>query len=489
MKRLLQSAAGLFLVALFLCIMSSEALAQGYGRTRKLVIAPRSARVQAGETLQFTATIMERNQAQKDTVITWSVDATGFGEIGEDGLFTALDRGRGYVYAAAGDLSASAHVAVIDTNRGDAARSLWSHLEIIPADTLLILGETVQYAASLIDSAGVAHDTTVTWILRGGTVGTLSDDGFFTAEDRGVGLVMASLDRFTATTRVLVATVADTASRDTVRIRLRDKDGIMLGDSCRVQDSSVYVINGLPYPYNVLNGGELLFQPGSLGDNIQLDITLSDAATVEGDGTVSFADQILNGIRFDVYVDGVLVSPYYFDQPVQLILPFKETLIDSLGLSEEDLWIFFYDSEGDYDGDGITNVVIDTSFNKIYADVIHFSDLVIAASDRGSTHVTENGKTVPVSHTLLGNYPNPFNPATTIGFVVGGDAVQPVTLTVYNLLGQKVRTLVNGNRTPGSYSVTWDGRDDAGRLLSSGVFIYRFTAGEEVMSRRMLLLN
>lgn len=489
MKRMFRfSSAGAITILLFFA-MNAQVLAQGYGRTRKLVIEPGAARVQTGASLQFTAKIKERNQTETDTVITWSVDATGFGDIGEDGLFTGLSRGRGYVYASAGDLRAVAHVAVIDTAMGDSSKSFWSHLEITPTDSLIGVGESLQYTAALVDTLGVGHDTTVTWSLRGRVVGSLSDEGFFTATGHGVGLIRATLNRFTATTRVIVAADADTASRDTIRIRFRDHNGARLSDSCNVGDGTVYVISGLRFPLNVLNGGELVFPPGSLSDNIDIDISLSNTSIVNGDSTVTFTDQILNGIKFDVYIDGVLQSPYYFDQPVHLDLPYKQELMDQLGISEENLWIFFYDSEGDYNGDGITNVVIDTVFNKIYADIVHFSDLVIAASECGSTDVSGGTESIPVSHALLGNYPNPFNPQTTIGFIVGGEAMQPVSLTIYNLLGQRVRSLVHESRNPGTYAVTWDGRDEAGRIVPSGVFICRFKAGEQVSTRSMMLLK
>ena len=89
--------------------------------------------------------------------------------------------------------------------------------------------------------------------------------------------------------------------------------------------------------------------------------------------------------------------------------------------------------------------------------------------------------------TLSQNYPNPFNPETTIRY----DLSRPeaVELSVYNLEGQKVATLVLGHREAGSYSVRWDGVTDAGLELASGVYFYRLTAGERVETRKLLLLR
>ncbi|MDL1876786.1 T9SS type A sorting domain-containing protein [Cytophagia bacterium CHB2] len=88
---------------------------------------------------------------------------------------------------------------------------------------------------------------------------------------------------------------------------------------------------------------------------------------------------------------------------------------------------------------------------------------------------------------LFQNYPNPFNPSTTISYSVvqAGD----VELTIFNALGQAVRRLVNERKSAGEYSLSWDGRDDAGRQLSSGSYFYRLKVGEAVQTRRMLFLK
>ena len=171
----------LFLVLVLILMGIHQADAQGTKRKRHIVIEPRSAQVQVNAQVQFSAKIIERNGQETDTVFTWSVDATGFGEISDNGLFTAIQRGRGYVYASAGELSASAHVSIFDTTGGNPGRSEWSYLEITPEDTLVIIGEIVQFSAALVDTAGISHDTTVTWSLQGNPVGTLAADGLFTA--------------------------------------------------------------------------------------------------------------------------------------------------------------------------------------------------------------------------------------------------------------------------------------------------------------------
>jgi len=94
---------------------------------------------------------------------------------------------------------------------------------------------------------------------------------------------------------------------------------------------------------------------------------------------------------------------------------------------------------------------------------------------------------LPRKFALLPNYPNPFNPETAIGYRLNFTAPTLVSLKIYNLLGQEVRTLVCDVHTQGQYLVTWDGRDDAGKLLSSGIYFLRLQVGEMGQTRKLVL--
>ncbi len=94
---------------------------------------------------------------------------------------------------------------------------------------------------------------------------------------------------------------------------------------------------------------------------------------------------------------------------------------------------------------------------------------------------------MPYIFTLEQNYPNPFNPVTTFRYDLPHRA--EVTLTIYNILGRQVRTLVQGIVEPGYQSVTWDGTDDRGRPVSSGVYLYWIQAAGFTQARKMLLLK
>jgi len=86
---------------------------------------------------------------------------------------------------------------------------------------------------------------------------------------------------------------------------------------------------------------------------------------------------------------------------------------------------------------------------------------------------------------LVGNYPNPFNPSTTIGYELPADGL--VSLRVYNTLGQEVATLVDGFQGAGYHSAIWDGRNSSGNTVSTGVYLYRLVTGGTVQTARMIL--
>ena len=95
---------------------------------------------------------------------------------------------------------------------------------------------------------------------------------------------------------------------------------------------------------------------------------------------------------------------------------------------------------------------------------------------------------LPVAQTaLLGNYPNPFNPSTTITYALGDPG--QVSLVIYNLKGQKVKTLLNQNQASGRYQVIWNGRDDNDRPISSGLYYYVMKTGTYKALRKMLLIE
>ena len=103
------------------------------------------------------------------------------------------------------------------------------------------------------------------------------------------------------------------------------------------------------------------------------------------------------------------------------------------------------------------------------------------------TAVTEEYDATPDAFALEQNYPNPFNSSTTLRFSLPAPA--HVELAVYNLSGQRLATLVEREQATGTHQVRWDGTDDAGRAVATGIYVYRMRAGEAQRTRKLLLLR
>ena len=126
------------------------------------------------------------------------------------------------------------------------------------------------------------------------------------------------------------------------------------------------------------------------------------------------------------------------------------------------------------------------SFNYGYSDTFY------SGLDAG----TEKDQSLPSKFLLEQNYPNPFNPSTTIPFTVSrkgqGAGVKspiPTSLIIYNILGQRVRTLVDEEKLTGEYKVIWDGKDEVGEDVASGIYFYKLKSGDISQTKKMLLLR
>jgi len=104
------------------------------------------------------------------------------------------------------------------------------------------------------------------------------------------------------------------------------------------------------------------------------------------------------------------------------------------------------------------------------------------------TGIQNGNKALLADNFQLGqNYPNPFNPTTTIDFTI--TKKEPVKLSVFDILGHEVKTLVNQSLAPGRHSVTWDGRNESGEIVASGIYFYRFEAGDFIDVKKMTFIQ
>jgi len=96
---------------------------------------------------------------------------------------------------------------------------------------------------------------------------------------------------------------------------------------------------------------------------------------------------------------------------------------------------------------------------------------------------------LPNDFSLQQNYPNPFNPSTLISYSLPGIGKHHVSLKIYNLLGQKVKTLVNSHQAAGVHCISWDGKDNSGQAVTSGIYFYQLKAGIFTQTKKMSFLR
>jgi len=143
---------------------------------------------------------------------------------------------------------------------------------------------------------------------------------------------------------------------------------------------------------------------------------------------------------------------------------------------------------GAFDADLITFSGFQFKFAGNSQGAIFVDDFIETESDvTVSVRSSATGTNFDNNFILAQNYPNPFNPQTVINYRVPD--FSRVDLAVFNLQGQKVRTLVNSSQSPGDYRVIWNGKDDHNRLVSNGVYVYRIKLNNRSESRKMIFLK
>jgi hypothetical protein len=114
-------------------------------------------------------------------------------------------------------------------------------------------------------------------------------------------------------------------------------------------------------------------------------------------------------------------------------------------------------------------------------------DITMTKTQTSNTDSVGNGF---IRSALINNYPNPFNPSTTIHFTVGNGFIRSaVKIDIYNIKGQKIRSLLNENLKSGNHSIVWNGKDDLGNECSSGIYFYLMKTNDFTSAKRMLLLK
>ena len=101
--------------------------------------------------------------------------------------------------------------------------------------------------------------------------------------------------------------------------------------------------------------------------------------------------------------------------------------------------------------------------------------------------LSEMEPNIPMEYALLHNYPNPFNPVTILRYELPENSL--VTITIYDMLGRQVKTLINQTQDAGYRSVQWNATNDYGKSVSAGIYLYQIQAGEYISTKKMVLLK
>lgn len=204
---------------------------------------------------------------------------------------------------------------------------------------------------------------------------------------------------------------------------------------------------------------------------IAVNVTTIDFGSIET-GEENIQNLIItNSGTASLLVSAAVQAPFYLSQGENLTFNMSIPAGESYNLP-----VIFRPSEG-----GLFSSLLNLTSDD--PNALHTE---IALMGLAST-VDNDDNLNPMVTALKGNYPNPFNPTTTIAFSLS-DA-SPVKIEIYNILGQKVTTLVNSQLAAGQHNVSWNGRDDNGRGVASGVYFYKMSAGRYTSTKKMIMMK
>lgn len=220
--------------------------------------------------------------------------------------------------------------------------------------------------------------------------------------------------------------------------------------------------------------GSILFTVGAVDFN--------SGGWIQGPGPGhTWSDQLQVTVSYRVSPDLIPLQSLSPCDPVYQLLPLHP--VGTGTVNPEDPFEFMLDTPADVPSGSYVILEVTSSMSQsqvVNHQIIEFTDKM------GTTTAVTDGQTP--SRLALENYPNPFNPVTTIRYSLPNAA--DVSLAVYDVSGRLVRTLVKNAKTPaGVFEAEWNGTDSAGNPVASGVYFYRLTAGTEVLTRKAVLLK
>jgi hypothetical protein len=256
-----------------------------------------------------------------------------------------------------------------------------------------------------------------------------------------------------------------------------DSDGDGIPNGVELQDANAFWTDGAPAP-GLLDRVRI---PGDAGS------THDDVLTVQFEGMTPHLGQLLELKLFEQGDDSEK-EMVRIDEIVTAEFSIAIFGIDTVKSYQVDFYADFNGS-GSYDvpptDHAWRELFTNTEGNYIleFAHNAGFTDIGFPTAITEGIYVGNK----PDSYKLQQNYPNPFNPRTNISFSLPDNAT--VILEIYNSLGQKIRTLTEAKMSAGTYEVAWDGANENGHSMSTGVYYYQIKAGSFYQVKRMMLIR
>ena len=319
-----------------------------------IAITPEVLNAQKGDEVQYSVEVYDTRGNLVEESVVWSLEGE-IGQINEDGMFTAENVGEGAVFATVNELSNTAGVTIIESLTIES-------ILITPAEAVAFIGDDVDFSALVLDNDGNEADVQIDWSVKE-EFGLITNEGVFTGSVAGTDSIFASV------------TLGDSTLTAFAQIAIH----LELVSLPQIKENETVPIEGVAYPLDFLNGTKLFFPTNSVSDDIQIEIKLPSTAQVDDTSReVVFAGEIFTAIKLDVIVGDEVVSPYYFDEPIEISIPYNAERLNAMGLDPLELGMFFVTSNGDLNEHGITDIRVDTVAQLIIGKVAHFSELALA---------------------------------------------------------------------------------------------------------------
>jgi len=360
-------------------------------------------------------------------------------------------------------------------------KELDQNLIISPRDTIVETNSEIEFDLFYKTNSGVVDTTADKWEMKGVDLGSISNEGILTIDTTGFALIKAELEDKVQLGLVIAQQKTNDETINQIEIAVPSPLGYETITT--FEEGKKWVIGDLPQPMNIYNGAMLYFPIGSLDENIQIRVNIPDFANIEQEAVSFGRKDLVSAIVFDVYVNGNQQEHYEFEMPLLVGMVYQDEMLEQLDLDPQSLRLIYTEYQKDsihYSTDGIEKSTNNYYQNSVFAKISHLSVLGIRGVE--STSISEAYNTILQEFKLHQNYPNPFNPTTTIKY--GLPEVSDVKITIYNINGKPVETLVNSSKHPGYHKVKWNASD-----VASGVYFYRIATDEFVEVKKCVLLK